>query len=286
MCPEIPAPRITTSATEGSLHSGNFCVAYPWGYIQGLSVLFVPRQSDEIGPSHGCGRHPSSPAVASGGCTNDADMVHSPNRHAHGRVITHRLSCCSRSSRGSRRSRHHDRGPAVRRTLSGLTGRPADAEPEPRRVAPGQLGPVLTPVALLELGNAASMLLILRATDLLQTGGRAATRRCQSENRHRAVRGAQRCGEPGRDRRWAPGRPVHRQGGVHGRRRRLRDRVHGVRGRRVGVAGAAGGVRGVRGGDRVRGDRGDRGVHGDREGTVGPVAQQRVRRPGLDAGVR
>jgi len=41
---------------------------------------------------------------------------------------------------------------------------------------------VLTPVALLELGNAAS-LLILRATDLLQTGGRAATRRCQSENR-------------------------------------------------------------------------------------------------------
>ena len=33
------------------------------------------------------------------------------------------------------------------------------------------------------MGNAASMLLILRATDLLQTGGRAATRRCQSENR-------------------------------------------------------------------------------------------------------
>ena len=42
---------------------------------------------------------------------------------------------------------------------------------------------MLTPVALLELGNAASLLLILRATDLLQTGGRAATRRCQSENR-------------------------------------------------------------------------------------------------------
>ena len=34
---------------------------------------------------------------------------------------------------------------------------------------------MLTPVALLELGNAASMLLILRATDLLQTGGREAT---------------------------------------------------------------------------------------------------------------
>lgn len=42
---------------------------------------------------------------------------------------------------------------------------------------------MLTPVALLELGNAASLLLILRATDLLQTGGRAATRRCKSENR-------------------------------------------------------------------------------------------------------
>src|SRR5664279_432043 len=42
VCPEIPAPRMTTSATEGSLHGGNSCLAYPRGYIQGLSVLSSP----------------------------------------------------------------------------------------------------------------------------------------------------------------------------------------------------------------------------------------------------
>jgi len=62
----------------------------------------------------------------------------------------------------------------VRRTLHESTGRRTLTLNlgELRRAG---LARVLTPVALFELGNVASTLLILRATDLLQTGGRDAT---------------------------------------------------------------------------------------------------------------
>jgi MFS family permease len=62
----------------------------------------------------------------------------------------------------------------ARRTLSESTGRRTLTLNlgELRRAG---LARVLTPVALIELGNVASTLLILRATDLLQDGGRDAT---------------------------------------------------------------------------------------------------------------
>src|SRR5664279_2411473 len=86
VCPEIPAPRITTSATEGSLHGENSCLAYPWGYIQGLTVLTSPTSKRGIGRAMAADDIPQVGRCRWSPYEDDADMVHPPNRHAHGRA--------------------------------------------------------------------------------------------------------------------------------------------------------------------------------------------------------
>ena len=143
------------------------------------------------------------------------------------------------------------------------------------------LARALTPVALFELGNVATTLLILRASDLLQVGGRDATAATSLAILLYAAHNA--------------AASLAAIGGGH-----LADRFTA---RHVFMAGAAVYIGGylvfavgptawpvlllgfapVRGGDRVRRDRR---IHAGRQGTAGTAAQQRVRGAGPDPGVR
>ena len=175
---------------------------------------------------------------------------------------------------------------AVAITVAGREARRALGRPEERRTLSLNLrelrsvglGAVLAPIALFELGNLATTLLILRATNGADDGD--TDRRRGNKSRDPPVRRPQ-CGRCGsRTRGWphcgSAGSPV----GLRRRHRGLHRCVRPVRRRTASVAWAARGVRARRDGDRLRRDRGiGRGV---RRAARAP-SQQRPGRAGSHA---